>query len=89
MGARTASALLAMAAAGALVEDDADVAVAGSAHDAAAAVALLAPGGRIVALADDGRHAARLAEQLHVALRHVEPLATGVAWSGTAGEQPR
>lgn len=84
VGRRTASALLAMAHADDLVSGDADVAVAGAAEHVPDAAGRLAPGGRLVAVARDDAHAALLATQGGVLLRHVEPLGAGVAWSGTS-----
>lgn len=82
---RTASALLAMAQADGLVLGGADVAVAGAAEHVPDAAGRLVPGGRLVAVARDDAHAARLARDGGLDLRHVEPLGDGVAWSGTTG----
>jgi hypothetical protein len=80
-GPRTTAALLAMSGTDALVEAGARVAVAGAAHDVPAAVARLAPGGRLVAVAADAGAARRVAARHNLELRHVEPVGRVVAWS--------
>lgn len=80
-GPLTTAALLAGAAASAPVDADADVVVAGAAFDVPTAVPLLAPGGRLVALAADAAAARRVADIHGLQLRHVEVLRTRVAWS--------
>ncbi len=56
--------------------------------DAEAGAALLAPGGRLVGLADDAAQAAGRAGALGLVLRHVEPCGTGVAWSAVSAARP-
>ncbi|MCA1710555.1 MAG: hypothetical protein LC789_02505 [Actinobacteria bacterium] len=51
------------------------------AYEVAGALRLLAPGGRLVAVAADAGAAARLAAGAGLELRHVEALSVGVAWS--------
>jgi hypothetical protein len=80
-GPLTTAALLAGAGAASPVEQDADVVVAGAPYDVPAAIPLLAPGGRLVALAADAAAARRVAEAAGLRLHHVEPLRTRVAWS--------
>lgn len=67
-----------------LVDGDAGAArvvVVGRAQDVQRAVRLLAPGGRLVAVAADAGAARRLAGSLGLQLRHVEALGAQVAWS--------
>ena len=59
----------------------AKVVVVGTAHDIAGALRLLAPGGRLVAVAGDSGAAARVAVSAGLELRHVERLSGQVAWS--------
>lgn len=68
----------------ALVATGADVVLAGQ-EDALVAegVTRLAVGGRLVALAADRDAASRTAARHGLALRHVEPVPDGVAWSAT------
>ncbi|HWH30990.1 MAG TPA: hypothetical protein VNU26_18895 [Mycobacteriales bacterium] len=80
-GSRTTTALLAMSGTDRLVDDDARVVVAGAAHDVPLAVARLAPGGRLVAVAADAGAARRVAAAHGLDLRHVEPVGRLVAWS--------
>lgn len=88
-GPLTTAALLAGAAATEPVDGDADVVVAGAAYDVPAAVRLLAPGGRLVAVAADPAAARRVADSHGLHLRHVEVLATRVVWSAVRpGAQP-
>ncbi|HWG94152.1 MAG TPA: hypothetical protein VNU66_08015 [Mycobacteriales bacterium] len=80
-GERTTAALLAMSGAVAPVDRGARVSVAGTAPDVAGAVARLAPGGRLVAVAADAGAARRVAAAHGLELRHVEPVGRLVAWS--------
>jgi D-arabinose 1-dehydrogenase-like Zn-dependent alcohol dehydrogenase len=80
-GPLTTAALLAASGTAALVDGDADVVVAGAPYDVPAAVDLLAPGGRLVALAADAGAARRVATGAGLQLRHVEALPGRVAWS--------
>lgn len=59
----------------------AKVVVVGKAFEVVGAIRLLAPGGRIVAVAADPGAAARVAVGAGLELRHVERLGTSVAWS--------
>lgn len=66
-----------------------DVAVALAAFDVPGAVALLKPGGRLVAIAADRGAVERTATLHGLVLRHVEPVLGRVAWSGNLPhEQP-
>jgi hypothetical protein len=49
---------------------------------------LLAPGGRLVSLASDATAAQQAATALGLALRHVEELGAGVAWSAVRALEP-
>jgi hypothetical protein len=60
------------------------VAVATAAYDVPLAVARLAPGGRLVAVAADAAAAGRTAERHDLVLRYVVPVARGVAWSAAS-----
>jgi hypothetical protein len=80
-GPRLEAALLAASGTAALVQRDAQVVVAGAAHDVPVALGRLAPGGRLVALAADAAAARRVAGSAGLQVRHVEPLGSGVAWS--------
>jgi protein-L-isoaspartate O-methyltransferase len=80
-GPRTTAALLAAAGAERLATGDARVVVAGAAHDVPTALGLLAPGGRLVAVAADAGAARRVAAGAGLDLRHVEPVGRMVAWS--------
>jgi CTP:molybdopterin cytidylyltransferase MocA len=62
-------------------EGSARVVVVESPTELAAAVRLLAPGGRLVSVAADPDAAQEAAASLGLALRHVEALGDGVAWS--------
>ena len=57
------------------------VAVATAAYDVPVAVAMLAPGGRLVAVAADRGAATRTAALHGLTLQHVEPVLGRVAWS--------
>lgn len=74
-------ALLAAAQTAELVDAGAHVVVAGAASDVPIALTLLAPGGRLVALAADAAAAGRVAAAGGLELRHVEPVGPRVAWS--------
>jgi hypothetical protein len=78
---RLTAALLAMCGSEVAVDDDADVVVAGAAHDVPLAVTRLAGGGRLVAVAADAGAARRVASGQGLDLRHVQPLGRVVAWS--------
>ena len=80
-GVQAAPALLAASGTAATVDRDADVVVAGDVEEAVVAAALLAPGGRLVALAPDADAASRAAVSAGLLLRHVEAVRDGVAWS--------
>lgn len=73
--------LLAMSRTLELVDSEAAVVVAGAAYEVPTALALLAPGGRLVAVAADAAAARRTAAALGLELQHVEPVGTRVAWS--------
>lgn len=79
--ARLEAALLAGSGTDALVEGDAQVVVAGAAHDVPVALSRLAPGGRLVALAADAAAARRVAAAAGLQFGHVERLGRLVAWS--------
>ncbi len=64
-----------------LVATDADVVVAGAAYEVPGALTLLAPGGRLVAVAADSAAARRVAVSAGLELRHVEAVGRRVAWS--------
>lgn len=76
-----ARALLAASGTAELVESDARVVVAGAAFDVPIALTVLAPGGRLVAVAADAAAAGRVAAAAGLQVRHIESLGTGVAWS--------
>jgi hypothetical protein len=76
-----ARALLAMSRTDALVASAADVVVAGAAFEVPTALTLLAPGGRLVAVAADRGAAERTATAAGLALRHVTAVGARVAWS--------
>ena len=78
---RVVASLLAASGSTATVDRDADVVVAGGLGDVPAAAALLAPGGRLVAVAPDPAAAARAAQEAGLVLRHVEAVRDGFAWS--------
>jgi hypothetical protein len=90
---RITQACLAAGAARELLPDDAEDASARVVvvEDPAALTAgmrLLAPGGRLVSVAPDAAAAQREATALGLALRHVEALGSGVAWSGVRPLEP-
>jgi hypothetical protein len=73
---------LAVAAECALVsEGPADVVVAVAAPDVPTAVAMAAPGGRVVGVAADRAAAVRTAERHGLDLQHTEDVSGRVAWS--------
>lgn len=68
--------------------DSAKVVVVGKAFEVAGALRLLAPGGRLVAVAADAGAAARAAVGAGLELRHVERLRGQVAWSAVRPAGP-
>lgn len=74
-------ALLAMSGTPELIDAEAAVVVAGAAYEVPSALVLLAPGGRLVAVAADAAAARRTAAGAGLELRHVERVGTRVAWS--------
>jgi hypothetical protein len=64
------------------------VVVVGVAYEVPAALRLLAPGGRLVAVAADPGAAARVAVAAGLELRHVERLGAQVAWSAVRPAEP-
>jgi D-arabinose 1-dehydrogenase-like Zn-dependent alcohol dehydrogenase len=87
-GALTTASLLAASSTDRVVAADARVVVAGAAYDVPAAVALLAPGGRLVAVAADAGSAQRLSASHGLLLRHVVPVDGRLAWSATLAPPP-
>jgi len=87
-GPLVAGALLAASRTPALVAGNALVVVAGTAHDVPTALTLLAPGGRLVAVAADAAAAGRVAAAGGLRLRHVERVGSRVAWSAVRPEAP-
>jgi hypothetical protein len=67
--------------AAAAADASAKVVVVGKAYDVPGALRLLAPGGRLVAVAADKGAAERVAGGAGLSLRHVERLGAQVAWS--------
>jgi hypothetical protein len=65
----------------AAADSSAKVVVVGRAFDVPGALRLLAPGGRLVAIAADRGAAERVATGAGLSLRHVERLGAQVAWS--------
>lgn len=65
----------------AAADGSAKVVVVGKAFEVTGAIRLLAPGGRLVAVAADPGAAARVAVGTGLELRHVERLGGQVAWS--------
>ena len=78
---RVGRALLAMTDTAELVDSDAAVVIAGAAYEVPTAVTMLAPGGRLVAVAADSAAAQRVATASGLELRHVERVGPRVAWS--------
>jgi protein-L-isoaspartate O-methyltransferase len=74
-------ALLAASGTTELVDAEAAVAVAGAAYEVPTALTMLAPGGRLVAVAADAAAAQRVATAEGLELRHVERVGPRVAWS--------
>jgi hypothetical protein len=66
----------------------AKVVVVGKAFDVPGALRLLAPGGRLVAIAADKGAAERVAAGAGLSLRHVERLGAQVAWSAVRPVAP-
>jgi hypothetical protein len=83
-----ARALLAMTQTAELVVDAAAVVVAGAAYEVPTAVTMLAPGGRLVAVAADRAAAERVATASGLELRHVERVGPRVAWSAVRPAAP-
>lgn len=81
-------ALLAMSRTLELVDADAAVVVAGAAYEVPTALTLLAPGGRLVAVAADAAAARRTAALHGLELRHVEQVGARVAWSAVRPAAP-
>ncbi|MEX2292004.1 MAG: hypothetical protein WD794_16965 [Mycobacteriales bacterium] len=81
-------ALLAMTGTTELVEDDAAVVIAGAAYEVPTAMRMLAPGGRLVAVAADAAAARRVATAAGLELRHVERVGQRVAWSAVRPTGP-
>lgn len=80
-GPLVARALLAASSTAQLVESEATVVVAGAAYEVPTALTLLAPGGRLVAVAADAGAAARTARAHGLQLRHVQQVGRRAAWS--------
>lgn len=87
-GAVVARALLAASQTDVLVETDAVVVVAGAAYEVPTALAMLAAGGRLVAVAADAAAARRVAAAAGLDLRHVERVGARVAWSAAKAVLP-
>lgn len=83
-----ARALLAMSDTTELVDSDAAVVIAGAAYEVPAAVTMLAPGGRLVAVAADSAAAQRVATAAGLVLRHVEQVGARVVWSAVRPAAP-
>lgn len=64
------------------------IVVVGHSFDVPGALHLLAPGGRLVAIAADPGAAARVAEASGLVLRHVERCGGNVAWSAVRPAEP-
>lgn len=71
----------ALAESGTAAAETARVVVAPAGIDVAAACVLLAPGGRLVATAENAASAGELADRFGLSLRHVERLGSRVAWA--------
>jgi len=74
--------------AAAAADASAKVVVVGKAFEVTGALRLLAPGGRLVAVAADPGAAARVAGGAGLDLRHVERLGSQVAWSAVRPAGP-
>lgn len=85
-GPMVARALLAASGTTELVDADAAVVVAGAAYEVPTALTLLAPGGRLVAVAADAAAAQRVAAGAGLALGHVQKVGARVAWSARRPE---
>jgi hypothetical protein len=72
----------------AAADGSAKVVVVGKAYDVPGAIRLLAPGGRLVAIAADRGAAERVARGAGLVLRHVERLGAQVAWSAVRPAGP-
>lgn len=81
-------ALLAMTQTAELVDNGAAVVVAGAAYEVPTALSLLAPGGRLVAVAADAAAAQRTATGAGLELCHVEPVGGRVAWAAVRPSGP-
>ena len=81
-------ALLAMTGTTELVEEQAAVVIAGAAYEVPVAAAMLAPGGRLVAVAADLAAAQRVAQSEGLELRHTERVGPRVAWTAVRPEAP-
>lgn len=87
-GATLVRALLAASGSQDLVDSGAAVAVAGAAYEVPTALTMLAPGGRLVAVAADSAAAWRVATASGLELRHVERVGPRVAWSAVRPDAP-
>lgn len=87
-GALVTRALLAASETDELVDNDARVVVAGAAYDVPTALSLLAPGGRLVAVAADAAAASRVAAASGLELRYVVPVNGRVAWAAVRPALP-
>lgn len=83
-----ARALLAMSDTAELVDGDAAVVIAGAAYEVPTAASMLAPGGRLVAVAADAAAAQRVATAAGLVLRHVERVGQRVVWSAVRPAAP-
>ena len=81
-----ARALLAASGTHELVDSGAAVVVAGAAYEVPTALTLLAPGGRLVAVAADAAAAQRVATGAGLLLGHVQKVGARVAWSARSAE---
>ena len=87
-GALVARTLLAASGTDELVDNDARVVVAGAAYDVPVALTMLAPGGRLVAVAADAAAAGRVAAAGGLELRYVVPVNGRVAWAAVRPALP-
>ena len=87
-GPLVARALLAASGTTELVETGAAVVVAGAAYEVPTALARLAPGGRLVAVAANAAAAQRVATGAGLVLRHVQEVGGRVAWSARGPQTP-